>query len=670
MKKSFGIKVLGSLLAAATLVTCPSAFVLADYSTEEKDGKNLALTATAADGGYAYYGNHILQCVNDGDVGTGWQHNDSYVLNGGDLRNCFVSYDFGQATRFNKAVIEWEYGTKCTEDGFEIQYSDDGINWISVADTVLTYGDTSIVEFATVTAQYIRVNMTKGTNIKYCPKIFEFEVYYNMGNSTDVIQTDLGGDEVYTTALDITNPAADYGLADPEIRRYKDENGNDVYWIYGTLNEADNIGAIYSTDNMKTWQKATDDGKVLDKSTFPWAEFSFWAPGAIELNGKYYVVFSANNVPDSYRTGGIGLGVSDNPAGPFKAVEGSNDGLIVDPSFYGVTGEETDEEFKAKFAGMPTLIDANLFVDDDGQVYLYYGGGGQLAVCLMNDEMNGIKAFPDGDMFKVITEGLNEYVEGPFMIKRGGTYYMMYSKGMWSGGSYASCYGISDSPIGPFRDSRQILQSSQGDYPYRGPGHNSAIYIPENNMWLICYHRYNYGSVDRRPCIDRMIFNEDGSIRAVIQTDSWTTDDYFGPDLTNLALNATAIDSGYNYYGSSKASNINDWDQITFWQFSDSRVINSGVLTDCWVGYDFGSATAMREMVIQWESGTKCTEDGFEVQYSDDGSNWSAVSGAQVEYGDTTVINFDTVNARYIRVNMTRNTNDKYCPKVYEMEIR
>ncbi len=485
------------------------------------------------------------------------------------------------------------------------------------------------------------------------------------------IQEGTDSTEVYNTRLEISNPIPDCGWADPDLHCYQDENGNNVYWIYATYSGGSNIGAIYSTDNMKTWTKANGDGRVIDTESFPWATHSFWAPGAIEMDGKYYVVFAANNVPDSDTWGGIGIGVADTPEGPFTPVPGSNDGLLFDPSFYGVTGDETYEEFRAKFEGMPTLIDPSLFKDDDGQIYLYFGGGGQLAVCLMKDDLTGIKAFPDGDMFKVITEGLNEYVEGPFMIKRGGTYYMMYSKGMWSAGSYASCYGMSDSPIGPFHDSRQILQSSQGEYPYKGPGHNSAIYLPENNMWLICYHRYDRGSSDRYPCIDRMVFNEDGTIRAVEMTDYWTTDDDFGPDESNLALNATGIDSGKNYYGAGSVAAINDGDGITYWQFAENAAVDSstGVLTDCWVGYDFGSATQFDRVVIEWESGTKCTEDGFEVQYSDDGQAWTAVSNAQLQYDNTSVVTFDSVTARYVRVNMTKKDASKYCPKIFELGV-
>ncbi len=484
-----------------------------------------------------------------------------------------------------------------------------------------------------------------------------------------VIQPDTDTMEVYNIPLEITNPAVSEGFPDPELRCYEDENGNKVYWMYGTKDS--NIGVLRSTDNMKTWEKPTEDGMALDKSTFPWIKMSVWAPGAIELNGKYYIVFAANNVPDSSRTGGIGIGVSDNPAGPFKAVEGSNDGLLLDPSLYGVTDEDTDEEFMAKFKDKPTLIDANLFQDSDGQVYLYYGGNKNLGVCLMNDEMNGIKAFPDGDMYKIITDGLSEYVEGPFMTKRGDTYYMYYSKGMWINGTYGGCYAMADSPLGPFYGSRQILQSSQNDYPYRGPGHNSVLYMPENNMWLICYHRYNYGSSDRKACIDRLAFNEDGTIRAVIQTDYWTTDDYFGLDESNLALNAAAIDSGYGYYGSGKLENVNDADSITYWQFNTDTVCNeeTGVMTDCWVGYDFGVPTTFNKVVMEWESETMCTEDGFELQYSDDGETWTAVPNVEMEYGTTTVLTFDAITARYLRIDMTKKKAEKWSPKIFELEV-
>ncbi len=495
---------------------------------------------------------------------------------------------------------------------------------------------------------------------------------------SSVIQPDTNREEVYNVPLNITNPVIPTNFPDPELRCYKDADGNNVYWMYATAGH--NIRGIYSTDNMTTWVEV---GDVIDtQNHYKWINEGtgqVWAPGAIELDGKYYIVFSANNVPDSSNAGGIAIGVADDPAGPFVPVEGTNDGLVIDATIYdGITQEFIDtatrQEFKEALAGKPTLIDVNIFQDDDGTVYLYFGGGGNCGVAILNDDLNGLVPFEDGALWKPIT-GLSEYCEAPFMIKRGGTYYLTYSKGVWSTGTYASMYGMADNPFGPFTNCRQILKSSEGNYPYMGPGHNSVLYMPENNMWLICYHRYNYDTSEgRKPCIDRLVFNADGSIHSTELTDGWSTDDIgASTDDGNLSLNATAIDSStqggnYGYYGGNTVGGINDADYLTGWQYNTDRC-NNGVLTDCWAGLDFGTATAFDKVVIDWESGTKATEDGFTIQYSDDGITWNDVSNAVLVYDNTSEITFDSVTAQYVRVNMTKSSNDKYPPKIFEFKV-
>ncbi len=141
----------------------------------------------------------------------------------------------------------------------------------------------------------------------------------------------------------------------------------------------------------------------------------------------------------------------------------------------------------------------------------------------------------------------------------------------------------------------------------------------------------------------------------------------------NLALKATAIDSStaggnYSYYGDFKASNLNDGDSSTGWQYGNDRC-NNGALTDCWAGLDFGTVTKFNKVIIDWESGTKCTESGFEIQYSNDGKAWTAVKNPVLSYGNTSTVTFDEVTARYVRVNMTQCSSSKYAPKVYEIQV-
>ena len=457
--------------------------------------------------------------------------------------------------------------------------------------------------------------------------------------------TGLNEEEEYNIRLEFTNPEI-ANFADPEIHRFTDEDGNPVYWIYAT--GGSNIRAAYSTDNMKTWTRVNS---VIDMSTLTWVNKSdpkIWAPSCLYKDGKYYLSFSNGDSHTSNPDAGINITVADSPAGPFKAF---TDGPVV---------WEHDDNYE----GM-ALIDQDLFMDEDGKVYMYYGGGGTCFCVKFKDDMSAITPFPDGDVYKKMT-GINDYMEGPYMIKRGGTYYLMYSKGIWSNDSYGVCYATSSSPTGPFTFGRQILATDDTGI-HKGPGHHSAIYLPENNEWLICYHRWNKDDPYRSACIDRMVFNKDGSIRSVVQTDGWTTDDDFGPDKSNLALAATAMDAGLAYYGGGSAPSAIDGDAISYWQQNDYASIANG---DSWLGMDFGEEIAFNDLKIMWESGTKPTEDGYVLQVSADGESWTAIPDASAVYGDTMTATFPTVTSRYLRVLVTANVNEKYCPKIYEFEVR
>jgi hypothetical protein len=83
-------------------------------------------------------------------------------------------------------------------------------------------------------------------------------------------------------------------------------------------------------------------------------------------------------------------------------------------------------------------IDAHLFGDDDGQIYLYYGGWRHLVVMKMNDTMDGFKEMEEPAINGVAREITPEnYVEAPYVQKIDGKYNLMYSTGNWTDGTYA-----------------------------------------------------------------------------------------------------------------------------------------------------------------------------------------------------------------------------------------
>ena len=314
------------------------------------------------------------------------------------------------------------------------------------------------------------------------------------------------------------NPIVPGWYADPEIRRF-----GDLYWIYPTY--SDHAGTpdvsphfserqkelrgqralrpsyyiqtffnAFSSPDLVHWTK---HAHVLDVANVAWAAYAVWAPSAIEKDGRYYLFFGANDIQSDEQLGGIGVAVADNPAGPFKDALGKP--LI------------------GKFHNGAQPIDQFVFHDDDGQYYLYYGGWGHCNVVRLGDDLTSIQPFPDGETFKEITPP--GYVEGSFVVKREGVYYLMWSEGGWTGPDYSVAYAMGPSPTGPFKPMGKILE--QDFHIARGAGHHSVVNVPGTDDWYIAYHRRPLGDdkgEHRQLAIDRLIFNPDGTIAPVKMT--------------------------------------------------------------------------------------------------------------------------------------------------------
>lgn len=289
------------------------------------------------------------------------------------------------------------------------------------------------------------------------------------------------------------NPILPGWYADPEAIVW-----DNTYWIYPTTSaryDSQTYFDCFSSTDLITWTKHP---KILEKASIAWARRAMWAPAITRHNGKYFLFFGANDIQKNDELGGIGVAVSDSPTGPF------NDHL----------GKPLIDAFHN--GAQP--IDQAFFRDSDGAAYLIYGGWKHCNIVRLNDDFTGILPHPDGSIYKEITpEG---YVEGPFMFKRDGKYYFMWSEGGWTGPDYSVAYAIADSVIGPFRRVGKILQ--QDATVATGAGHHSVIQRPGTKAgtdeFFIVYHRRPLGESDRDHrvvCIDRMEFAADGSIKPV-----------------------------------------------------------------------------------------------------------------------------------------------------------
>ena len=323
------------------------------------------------------------------------------------------------------------------------------------------------------------------------------------------------------------NPIVPGWYADPEIRIFDHK-----YWIYPTY--SDDFGTpdvsphftpeqakarggkhVRPSYNQQTFFNAfsspdlvhwTKHEHVLDVANVKWAAYAVWAPSVIEAGGKYYIFFGANDIQSDKETGGIGLAVADKPGGPFRDAIGKP--LI------------------GAFHNGAQPIDPFVFRDDDGQVYLFYGGWGHCNVVRLSKDLRHVLPYADGTTWKEITPP--GYVEGSFLIKRKGVYYLMWSEGGWTGPDYSVAYAMGPSATGPFKPMGKIL--AQDFHIARGAGHHSVVNIPGTDDWYIVYHRRPLDDdkgEHRQLAIDRMLFDADGTIRPVVMTNT-------GPDLRPL----------------------------------------------------------------------------------------------------------------------------------------
>ncbi|WP_196278943.1 family 43 glycosylhydrolase [Catellatospora vulcania] len=292
----------------------------------------------------------------------------------------------------------------------------------------------------------------------------------------------------YTTS-EAGNPFADGWYADPDTVVYGDR-----YWVFPTTSksyaEQTYLDAFSSTD-LVNWTKHAN---VLTKANVSWASYAMWAPAPIQRNGKYYLYFAANDIQNNAALGGIGVAVATQPQGPYADALGRP--LI------------------AQFQNGAQPIDQDVFIDDDGQAYMFYGGWGHANVVKINADMISLGTHVDGSVYKEITPA--GYVEGPQMFKRNGKYYLMWSEGGWTGPDYSVAYAIANSPLGPFTRLGKVL--AQDAAVARGSGHNSVVNIPGTDTWYIVYHRRPLSETDgnhRQLAYDRMVFNADGTIAPV-----------------------------------------------------------------------------------------------------------------------------------------------------------
>ncbi|MCC3371557.1 family 43 glycosylhydrolase [Cohnella sp. REN36] len=238
---------------------------------------------------------------------------------------------------------------------------------------------------------------------------------------------------------------------------------------------------VFSSADMVHW---TDEGEILRSDDVSWGrpEGGFmWAPDCAFKNGTYYFYYPHPSGSDWNGTWKIGVATSDKPASGF-----------------------VDRGYIEGLGGF-AMIDPCVFADGDGRTYLFYGGGGRCEGGELGDDMMSIK----GGMREM--SGLEDFHEAAWVFKREGLYYLTYADNLHENNRMH--YATSEHPLGPWTHRGVFLEPT-------GCSTTHGSVAAFKGRWYLFYHNQaisGQGNL-RSVCIDSLHFNDDGTIRTVVQT--------------------------------------------------------------------------------------------------------------------------------------------------------
>lgn len=278
---------------------------------------------------------------------------------------------------------------------------------------------------------------------------------------------------------------------------------NDTLYVYTGRDEANadffwmQEWRVYSTTDMVNW---TDHGSPLAIETFSWADDRAWAAQCIERNGKFYWYVCLHSKLSNAMA--ISVAVGDSPTGPFKDAIG-----------------------KPLCDGSWDYIDPTVFIDDDGQAYLYWGNP-HIYYARLNDDMISIKGevgrieqteesfgAPNPEKRVKGQKYKDTYTEGPWFYKRNNKYYLLYAAG---GVPEHIAYSMSDHPLGPWKYMGNIMPLQD-----TGSFTNHCGVIDYKGQSYFFYHTGKLpggGGFGRSVAVEPFTYNPDGTFPLINAT--------------------------------------------------------------------------------------------------------------------------------------------------------
>lgn len=244
-----------------------------------------------------------------------------------------------------------------------------------------------------------------------------------------------------------------------------------------------------STADMKNW---TDHGIVFEvPRDASWAGRT-WAPTAITRDGKVFLYYANGG-------GNIGVAVADKPTGPFR-----------DPLGKAIVSGETPGVLPAEGIW---IFDPMVFIDDDGQAYMYFGGNGDDNIRVVKLKRDMITV--DGSAMKMSAPN---FFEAAWMHKRNGIYYFSYSTTPKA--DMRIDYMTSKSPTSGFKYAGIVAQPPPENY---NNNHHSILKFKDK--WYHVYHNRSRAMKNGHPmpfkrnlAVEVLSYEKDGRIKTIEYT--------------------------------------------------------------------------------------------------------------------------------------------------------
>ncbi|MEY2901629.1 MAG: Arabinoxylan arabinofuranohydrolase precursor [Bacteroidota bacterium] len=418
---------------------------------------------------------------------------------------------------------------------------------------------------------------------------------------------------------------------------------NGIFYCYATTDGYDN--GLKTSGPPVVWTSKDFVHWSFKGYLFPSALGQlYWAPSkAVAAHGKFYLYPTIN--------GFMYPAVADKPTGPFKLATGVD-------SFYKPFTNAT--LLKSSNPKGPEGIDAEIFIDKDQQAYLYWQ---RRMAAKMNTDMISV----DTSSMTIPTKRKG-YSEGPIFFERKGIYYYLYT--LAGDEKYQYAYVTSkQSPMGPFDFPKQdIITTTNYATGVYGPGHGNVFNIPGTDNYYIAYLEFSRASTNRQTYVNKLEFNEDGSIKpvslhlngvgALKQMKHATALSIVSSSASSIRENLIIKPMKDSLFKRTESFNSG----FAFDHANGSRWMSNSTDQSPWLIADLGKIQEIRKSALYFVRPT--AGHAYLLESSLDGKEWKKVGGHDDLKIQSPHEDQFTIKARYLRVNI-----NKGLAGVWEWEI-